>query len=149
VSRTAFFRGFKVVAVVAAVSLLILALLTRPVAETRMALVFAALVLVATVLRVDAGDAAVGFEAAVVFGALLIFHSPAVALIAVLAGTGAHALYDAAARRKWELEPFYNAAQLALSYSLAGLLTTGHSNSMNKRALRILGSVAESVGAFM
>lgn len=122
VSRTALFRGFKVAVVAAAVCLLIFASVTRPVAETRTALVFAALVLVATFLRIDAGDASVGFEAAVVFGALIIFHSPAVALIAVFAGAGAHALYDALARRKWELEPFYNAAQLTLSYSIVALL---------------------------
>ncbi len=123
-SRTAFFRGFKVAVVAIAVSLLIYALITQPIAETRTALVFAVLVLIATFLRIDAGDASVGFEAAIVFGALLIFHSPWVALIAVFVGTGAHALYDALARGKWELEPFYNAAQLALSYSIVGLLYT-------------------------
>jgi diguanylate cyclase (GGDEF)-like protein len=122
VSRIAFFRGFKVAVVAAAVSLLIFAVLTQPAGETRTALVLAVLVLVATFLRIDAGDASAGFEAAVVFGALLVFHSPAVALIAVLVGTGAHALYEASARRVWTLEPFYNAAQLALSYSLVGLL---------------------------
>ncbi len=121
-SRTLLFRGFKVAVVAAAVSLLILAILTRPLTETRTALAFAALVLVATFLRIEAGDASVGFEAAVVFGALIIFHSPSVALIAVFAGTGTHALYDALRRKKWELEPFYNAAQLALSYSIVGLL---------------------------
>lgn len=121
-SRTAFFRGFKIAVVAVAVLLLIFAVVTRPAAETRTALVFAALVLIATFLRIDAGDASVGFEAAVVFGALLIFHSPAVALIAVFAGSGAHALYDAVTRKKWELEPFYNAAQLALSYSIVALL---------------------------
>jgi diguanylate cyclase (GGDEF)-like protein len=122
VSRTAFFRGFKVAVVAGAVSLLVFAVMTRPAAETRTALVFAALVLVATFLRIDAGDASVGFEAAVVFGALLIFHSPSVALIAVFVGTGAYALYDAMARKQWQVEPFYNAAQLALSYSVVGLL---------------------------
>ncbi len=118
------FRAWKVGLVAAAVSLLTFTVITRPTAETLTALAFAALVLVATFLRVDAGDASVGFEAAVVFGALLIFHSPAVALTAVLVGAGAHALYDALARRQWHLEPFYNAAQLALSYSIVGLLYT-------------------------
>ncbi|MGZ5449717.1 MAG: GGDEF domain-containing protein [Thermoanaerobaculia bacterium] len=123
-SRTMFFQAWKVGVVAAAVSLLTFAVMTRPTGETLTALVFAALVLVATFLRIDAGDASVGFEAAVVFGALLIFHSPAVALIAVFVGAGAHALYDALARKQWELEPFYNAAQLALSYSIVGLLYT-------------------------
>lgn len=117
-----FFHAWKVGVVAAAVSLLTFAVMTRPLDETLTALVFAALVLVATFLRIDSGDAAVGFEAAVVFGALLIFHSPAVALVSVFVGAGAHALYDAVARKRWELEPFYNAAQLALSYSIVGLL---------------------------
>lgn len=119
-----FFQAWKVGVVAAAVALLTFAVMTRPTSETLTALVFAALVLVATFLRIDAGDMSVGFEAAVVFGALLIFHSPAVALIAVFVGAGAHALYDALARKRWELEPFYNAAQLALSYSIVGLLYT-------------------------
>jgi diguanylate cyclase (GGDEF)-like protein len=121
-SRAAFFRWWKIGVVSSAVLLLLYAAVTRPLAESRTALVFAALVLVATFLRVDAGDASAGFEAAVAFGALLVFHSPAVALVAVFGGAGAHALYDAASRRKWELEPFYNAAQLALSYGIIGLL---------------------------
>ena len=121
-SRATFFRWWKVGVVAAAVVLLIVAVTTRPPAETRTALVFAALVLVATFLRIDAGDASIGFEAAVVFGAILVFHSPAVALTAVLVGTGAHALYDAASRKRWELEPFYNAAQLALAYAIIGFL---------------------------
>ena len=121
-SRTTFFRWWKVGVVGVAVVLLIYSAITRPPAETRTALVFAALVFIATFLRIDAGDASVGFEASVVFGALLIFHSPAVALMAVFVGAGAHAVYDAVSRKKWELEPFYNAAQLALSYSIVGLL---------------------------
>ena len=75
-SRTAFFRGFQIAIVAAAVCLLVAAVLTRPIAETRLALAFAALVLISTFLRIDAGDASVGFEAAVVYGAIRISHSP-------------------------------------------------------------------------
>ncbi|HUR79119.1 MAG TPA: sensor domain-containing diguanylate cyclase [Thermoanaerobaculia bacterium] len=121
-SRATFFRWWKVGVVVAAVLLLAFAVATRPLVETRTALVLAALVLVATFLRLDAGDASAGFDAAVAFGALLVFHSPAVALMAVFAGTGAHALYDAISKKEWHLEPFYNAAQLALSYGVIGIL---------------------------
>ncbi|HVE70768.1 MAG TPA: sensor domain-containing diguanylate cyclase [Thermoanaerobaculia bacterium] len=120
--RTTFFRWWKIGVVASAVLLLVYGVATRPIADTRTALVLAALVLVATFLRIDAGDASVGFEAAVAFGALLVFHSPAVALMAVFAGAGAHAVYDAASKKEWELEPFYNAAQLALSYGVIGIL---------------------------
>ena len=121
-SRATFFRWWKIGVVAAAVLLLVYEVATRPLVETRTALVLSALVLVATILRIDAGDASIGFEAAVAFGALLVFHSPAMALTAVFAGAGAHALYDAAARKRWQLEPFYNAAQLALTYGIIGVL---------------------------
>jgi len=121
-SRLALFRSWKVGIIGLSVLLLIAAVAMRPFVETRTALVFAALVLVAAFVRIDTGDASIGFEAAVVFGALVIFHSPAVALVAVLIGAGAYAAYRSIAERKWELEAFYNAAQLALSYSIVGLL---------------------------
>ena len=121
-SRTTFFRCWKAGVVAVAVVLLIAAAATRPPGETRTALILGALVFVATFLRIDAGDASVGFEAAIVFGAILVFHSPAVALMAVFVGAGAHAAYDAAARKSWKFEPFYNAAQLALAYGIVGLL---------------------------
>ncbi|HYH08398.1 MAG TPA: sensor domain-containing diguanylate cyclase [Thermoanaerobaculia bacterium] len=121
-SRSTFFRWWKAGFIVVAVLLLVAALITRPVAELRTALVFAALVLIASFVRIETGDASIGFEAAVVFGAIVIFHSPAVALVSVLIGAGAYATYRAATSKLWTIEPFYSAAQLALSYSIVGLL---------------------------
>jgi diguanylate cyclase (GGDEF)-like protein len=121
-SRSGFFRWWKVGVIVVAVLLLVAALVTRPGAELRTALVFAVLVLIACFVRIEAGDASIGFEAAVVFGAIVIFHSPAVALVSVLIGAGAYSTYRAASAKSWTIEPFYNAAQLALSYSIVGLL---------------------------
>jgi diguanylate cyclase (GGDEF)-like protein len=121
-SRAAVFRSWKIGVVVIAAVLLVSAFVTRPGAEIQTALFFAVLVLVASFLRVESGDASIGFEAAVVFGALIIFHSPAVALIAVLVGVTLYAAADAITRKEWRIEPFYNAAQLALSYTLVGLL---------------------------
>jgi diguanylate cyclase (GGDEF)-like protein len=121
-SRADIYRLWKIGAVVVALLLLVMAAATRPGAETRTAFAFAALVFVAAFLRIEAGDATVGFEAAVALGAVLVLHSPSAALTAVFAGAGAHALVDAASRRRWMLEPFYNAALLALSYALIGLL---------------------------
>jgi diguanylate cyclase (GGDEF)-like protein len=126
-SRSSFFHWWKAGVIALTVLLLAVAVVTRPPEETRTALVFAALVLVAAFLRIEMGDASIGFEAAVVFGAIVIFHSPAVALVSVLVGAGAHAAYRSVVARSggdriWRLEPFYNAAQLALSYSVVGLL---------------------------
>ncbi|HYC58211.1 MAG TPA: sensor domain-containing diguanylate cyclase [Thermoanaerobaculia bacterium] len=121
-TRATLFHWWKVGCIALAILLLGIAVVTQPTADMRTALVFAALVLVAAFLRIEMGDASIGFEAAVVFGAIVIFHSPAVALVSVLVGTAAHAAYLAAKVRAWRLEPFYNAAQLALSYSIVGLL---------------------------
>ena len=121
-SRSTLFRTWKAGLIVLSVVLLLAALILRPAAELRTALVLAALVLVAAFLRIDAGGASIGFEAAVVFGAIVIFHSPAVALMCVLLGAGVHAAVQVYQARAWQLEPFYNAAQLALSYAIVGLL---------------------------
>ena len=126
-SRSALFHWWKVGVITLTVVLLGVAIATRPQEETRTALLFAALVLVAAFLRIETGDASIGFEAAVVFGAIVIFHSPAVALVSVLIGAGAYAAarllqMRSQGERARRLEPFYNAAQLALSYSIVGLL---------------------------
>jgi diguanylate cyclase (GGDEF)-like protein len=120
--RSRYFLSFKVSTIVVASLLLVAALATSSFQDLPTALVLAALVLVAMFLRVDAGDASVGFETAVVFGALLVFHDPGLVLIAVLAGAAGQAAFDAVSKRTWTLEPFYNAAQLALSYAGVGLL---------------------------
>jgi diguanylate cyclase (GGDEF)-like protein len=120
--RSVYFYSFKVTTIVVAALLLVAAVVTGSLTDLRTALVLAALVLIAMFLRVDANDASVGFETAVVFGALVVFHRPDVVLIAVLVGAGLHSAFDALSRKSWTLEPFYNAAQLALSYAIVGLL---------------------------
>lgn len=121
-TRSTLFRSWKAGVIGLSAVLLVVAVATRPVAETQTALILAVLVLLASFLRIDTGDASIGFEAAVVFGAVVIFHSPAVAIVSVLAGAGAYATYQALAEKQWKIEPFYNAAQLALSYSVVALL---------------------------
>jgi diguanylate cyclase (GGDEF)-like protein len=121
-SRERLFQLLKVGLISGVAILLIAALVSRPAAETQIALFFAVLVLIATFMRIDAGDASIGFEAAVVFGALVIFHSPSIALVSVAVGAGAYAVYQAIVRRSWQVEPFYNVAQLALSYLIVGAL---------------------------
>jgi diguanylate cyclase (GGDEF)-like protein len=117
---TPFHHSWKIGVIFAAAVLLVYALVVQSPGERQAALFFAALVLVASFLRIEAGDASVGFEAAIAFGALIFFHSPAVAFVAVLLGGVAHALI----RRTRGLDPYYNAAQLALSYGIVGLLYT-------------------------
>src|SRR5687767_13301361 len=120
--RAALFRFWKAIVIAAAILLFVTAVFTRPAPELRAAVAFGALVLVASFLRIGAGDASIGFEAAIVFGAIVIYHSPSVALVSALLGAGLHALYEAVKERSRRIEPFYNAAQLALSYFIVGLL---------------------------
>jgi len=119
-ARASIYRAWKAGILALAAGLFVLALVVQPAEHTRATLFFAVLVLIATFVRLEAGDASIGFEAAIAFGALILFHSPSVAFVAVLAGTAAHA----AARRETRLDPYFNAAQLALSYGVVGLLYT-------------------------
>ena len=96
--RSSLFHWWKVGVIALTVLLLGVAVVTRPPEETRTALVFAALVLVAAFLRIEMGDASIGFEAAVVFGAIVIFTSGGGAGVGTR-GAGAHAAYRSAARR--------------------------------------------------
>jgi diguanylate cyclase (GGDEF)-like protein len=122
VNRASLFRSWKIGMVLLAALLLVWAVATRTLAETETVLFVAALVFVAMLLRIEGGDAAIGFEAGVVFGAVVTFHSPAAALVAVFVGAGLHAIWHGAAHRQWRIDEAYNAAQLALSYSVVALL---------------------------
>jgi len=140
------FRWWKAGLIVLSIALVAFAIATRPAAELHTALVLAALVLVATFLRIDAGDAPIGFEAAVVFGAIVVFHSPAVALVSVLVGVGAHAAYLSYSRRAWQLDAFHNAAQLAVSYWIVGLLYSIAVDASARPAAKMAGFTMLLVG---
>jgi diguanylate cyclase (GGDEF)-like protein len=85
---------------------------------------FAALVLASSFLRIEGEHAPVAFEAPVVFGAIIIFHDPSLALLIAFSGLLLHALYDAAKRRRGRLEAAGEAAQLAIAYFVVALLYT-------------------------
>ena len=152
-SRTSLFRICQSAALVVAVLLAVSALATHSLEETQYAFFFAALIFLVLFLRIEPGESAVGFEAAIVFAALILFHSPGIALVAMLTGGVAYAAYRSAAGRRWTLEPFYNAAQLALSYAVVGLLyaqaVAPDAKPMAKLAgyiLLLIGYVVVSVG---
>ena len=145
-SRVALFRWWKAGIVALTIILLGVSIATRPLSELQMALFFAALVLVASFLRIEGGDASVGFEAAVVFGALIIFHSPFVALVAVFLGCTAHGIYLALEEKRLSLEPFYSASQLALTYATVGLLYSVAVAADAKPAAKMSGFVLLLVG---
>jgi len=145
-SRSALFHWWKVGIITLSSSLLVVAALTLSAIELRTALVLAVLVLVASFLRIESGDASIGFEAAVVFGAVVIFHSPSVALVSVLVGAGTYATYRTFTQKPYRLEPYYNAAQLALSYSIVGLLYSVAVARNAERAAKMAGFALLLVG---
>ena len=136
------FRSWKIGVIAVAAALFVYALVVQSPDERIAALFFAVLVLIAGFLRIEAGDASLGFESAIAFGALITFHSPAVAFAAVLLGGVAFALL----RRPRELDAYYNAAQLALSYGVVGLLYTLAVARDAKPAAKMAGFVLLLVG---
>jgi diguanylate cyclase (GGDEF)-like protein len=120
--RPAFFRFWQTVVVLVASVAVVWAIVTHPFAYDRQALFFAVLVLISTFLRREAGEESVGFEAAIAFGAIIVFHDPAVALVAVFTGGAAHDLYCAIVARRFRLEQLYGTAHQALSYWIVAVL---------------------------
>jgi diguanylate cyclase (GGDEF)-like protein len=121
-SRAGLFRVLQIAVIAIATTLGLFTAFWEPWADSRYAVIFAALVLVASFLRIESGESSIGFEQPVVFGALIVFHEPGIVFLAVLIGAGAYAVYDATRVRR--LEPVYTAAQLALSYGVVSLLYT-------------------------
>jgi len=119
-SRAVLFRIYVLAAIAIAVTAVVWTFSVSSWTTVGALLFYAALVAVAVWVRVD--DASPGFEAAVVFAAILLLHDPAVALISVFVGTAVYRIADDARRRAFRLESLYDAAQLALSYYIVALL---------------------------
>lgn len=86
------------------------------------ALVVAGLIAATAFLRIEAGESSVTFEAPVAFAAIIIFHEPALASFAVLAGLVAVASYHAFATHRFPLDEMADAVLLAVSYFIVALL---------------------------
>ncbi len=119
-SRAVLFRIYVLSAIVIAFTAVVWTFSVASWTTVETLLFYAALVSVAAWVRVD--DDTPGFEAAVVFAAILLLHDPAVALISVFVGTAVYHLARDAGRRTFRLDSLYDAAQLALSYYIVGLL---------------------------
>lgn len=119
-TRAVLFRIYLLAAIAVAVVAVVWTFNVGSWATAETFLFYAALVAIAGWARVD--DDTNGFEAAVVFAAILIRHDPAVALISVFGGTAAYRVARDAGRRSLRLESLYDAAQLALSYYVVALL---------------------------
>lgn len=117
-SRAVLYRIYVLaaIAIATAASLWTFTVISWPQAENL--LFYAALVAVAAWIRAD--DETTGFEAAVVFAAILVLHDPAVALISVFIGTVLFRVGRDA--KRFRIGSLYDAAQLALSYYIVALL---------------------------
>jgi diguanylate cyclase (GGDEF)-like protein len=120
--RPAFFRLWQAAVVATTVMVVVWALVVHSPLYAEHSLFFAALVLIATFLRTEAGEESIGFEAAIAFGAIILFHDPAIAVVSVFAGGLAHDLTVAARARRISLSRLYVTSHLALSYWIVALL---------------------------
>jgi len=121
-SRIAVSRATHLALVFAAALLVVWSFVSEPRTFVTPALFFGALILVASFLRIEAGEGSIGFDAAVVFGAIIIFHDPAMALAAAFVGTSLHALYVMLAERAPRLDLLTRAAQTSLASWIVALL---------------------------
>jgi len=117
-------RSWQIAVVILTATAVVWAFASHSASFAGQAIFFAFIVMAASFFRIEAADASVGFEAPVVFGAIIIFHSAAAGMIAVALGTALYALYQFATTRVLRLEPFATGAQLALAYSIVALLYT-------------------------
>ncbi|HSY51867.1 MAG TPA: sensor domain-containing diguanylate cyclase [Thermoanaerobaculia bacterium] len=119
-SRPLLFRIYVLTAIVIAITAVVWTFSVASWTTAETLLFYAALVAVVAWVRVD--EDSPGFEAAVVFAAILVLHNPAVALICVFVGASAAHVVRDAGRRTFRLDSFYDAAQLALSYYIVAIL---------------------------
>ncbi len=124
VPRPSLFRAYAIATTLIALAVVAASAFTRPATFAAAAVLFAALVAVASFLRVETDETSIGFEAAVALAAIPLLHDPAVALVAVFVGAALHHLYVDVAERRFRLRSLSDAAELALSYYVVALLYT-------------------------
>ena len=105
------YRAWQIAALAFAMAVSIWAVASHSLHDIGLAGFFAALILCASFLRIEADEASVAFEAPLVFGAIIIFHDPALALLAAFVGGTSYAI----AKRPLRLDPFAFAAESSLA----------------------------------
>src|SRR4051794_41600345 len=118
-SRSALYRSWQIAVVVLTAIAVAWVFATHDAPFAGYALFFAGLVLAASFFKIEAGEASVSFEAAIVFGAIILFHSAAIALTAGPGRTRPPAGSPFLRRDHGRLEPGFNRPQLPPSYWIA------------------------------
>ena len=144
--RPFLFRAYAIVTTLIALAVVTATALTRPPSFAEAAASFAALVAIASFLRVQTDDTSIGFEAAVALAAIPLLHDPAVALVAVFVGAALYNLYEDIAARRFRLRSLSDAAELALSYYVVALLYTSAVAATAPMMAKVSGYVLLLVG---
>jgi diguanylate cyclase (GGDEF)-like protein len=121
-SRTAIFRVIQIATVAVAVFVAAWAIASDTQSDLIGAAFFAVLVAIAAMLRIEAGEGSIGFEAPVVFAAIIIFHDSTVVGLLAFAGGLGYAAYRAVTQKKLSFDFIVGAAQLAVTYFIVALL---------------------------
>jgi diguanylate cyclase (GGDEF)-like protein len=124
-TRPAVYRAYQTVAIAIVIAGVAYAFAFRPPGMLASMLFFSALAMVASFLRIETEALPIGFEAAIAFAAIILFHDAGIALVAVFTGSLIHRIYLAMSGRGFGLESVHAAAELALSYYIVGLLYCG------------------------
>ena len=145
-SRGSIFRAIQVttVAIAVAVAAWSIATDTRP--DLIGAAFFTVLVAVASLFRIEAGEGSIGFEAPVVFAAIIIFHDSTVVGLLAFAGGLAYAIYRCIAQKRISFEFIVGAAQLAVTYGIVALLYSSAVERTAPWAAKISGYVLLLIG---
>ncbi len=114
--RAGWFRWYAAALIAFAGAAAVWIVVVHPAAYLEQLLFFTALVAIASFFSLERGESSFGFEAGVVFPAILLLHDPAVALVSAFVGNAVYQL------RKIRLRSIYESAQLALSYFIVALL---------------------------
>src|SRR5690349_24038481 len=86
------------------------------------AVFLAVLVAVASLFRIEAREGSIGFEAPVVFAAIIVFHDASIVGLLAFAGGLAYAAYRCIAQKRFSFDFVVGAAQLAVTYGIVALL---------------------------
>jgi diguanylate cyclase (GGDEF)-like protein len=145
-SRSFIFRAIQVATVAIATFVAAWSFATDTPAALQGAAFFAVLVAIASLLRIEAGEGSIGFEAPVVFSAIIIFHDSTVVGLLAFAGGLGYAAYRAIQQKKLSFDLIVGAAQLAVTYGLVALLYSSAVDRTAPWAAKVSGYVLLLVG---
>jgi len=116
--------AYALTTTIIAVAVMVWTGVAEPAGFLEAAAFFAALVAIASFIRVESDGNTIGFEAAVVFAAILLTHESSIAVVSVFVGVAVYNLYNDVAERRFHVRSLASAAELALSYYVVALLYT-------------------------